>query len=48
MGRGIDGIEIFVNKNDRDNFLGRCAELSSADALRVYAWALMGNHFQKK
>lgn len=45
MGRGIDGLTIFVNKNDRQDFIARVADLTSVDALRVYAWALMGNHF---
>ena len=45
MGRGIDGIKIFSNTKDRRDFLGRRADLCKADALRVYAWALMFNHF---
>jgi putative transposase len=45
IGRGIDGIKIFRNRKDREDFLERLADLSRADALRVYAWALMGNHF---
>ena len=44
MGRGIDRIRIFSNKKDREDFLERLADLCRADALSVYAWALMGNH----
>jgi len=45
MGRGIDGIKIFRNRKDREDFLERLADLCRADALSVYAWALMSNHF---
>ena len=34
-----------LNKKDRENFLERLSDLCRADALSVYAWALMGNHF---
>jgi REP element-mobilizing transposase RayT len=44
MGRGIDGIKIFRNRKDREDFLERLADLCRADALSVYAWALMSNH----
>ncbi len=45
MGRGIDGVKILSNKKDREDFLERLANLCRADALSVYAWALMENHF---
>jgi len=45
MGRGIDGIAIFAQKRDRDDFLVRLKTLSESGALNVYAWALMDNHF---
>ena len=45
MGRGIDGVKIFNNKKDREDFLVRLADLCGSDALSVYAWALMSNHF---
>ena len=45
MGRGIDGIKIFSNKKDREDFLERLADLCRADALSVYAWVFMENHF---
>ena len=45
MGRGIEGIKIFNNRKDREDFLKRLADLCDADALSVYAWALMSNHY---
>ena len=45
MGRGIDGIKIFSNRKDPEDFLERLADLCRADALSAYAWAFMGNHF---
>jgi putative transposase len=45
MDRGIDGTKIFSNTKDREDFLEHLADLFRADALRVYAWALMSNHF---
>ena len=45
MGRGIDKIKIFVNQNDRNDFIRRVADLSFDGAFQIYAWALMGNHF---
>lgn len=43
--RGIDGTKIFSNKKDREDVLERLTALCRADALRVYAWALMTNNF---
>ena len=45
MGRGIDGIKIFRSKNDCEDFLSRLENLCEKKALRIYAWALMDNHF---
>ena len=45
MGRGIDGVKIFSNRKEHEDFLERLADLCKADAPSVYAWALMGNHF---
>lgn len=45
MGRGIEGIEIFGKGEDREDFLNRLANLCESEALCVYAWALMTNHF---
>jgi len=42
IGRGIDGVTIFRNRKDGEDFLERLADLCSLGALRVYAWALMG------
>jgi len=45
MGRGIEKIKIFRNKNDREDFIRRIEELCSHRAWIVYAWALLSNHF---
>ena len=45
MGRGIDGIEIFSDINDRTDFLDRLKDLCESKALCTYAWALISNHF---
>ena len=45
MGRGNDGIKIFSNRKDREDFLERLADLCEESALSVYAWALMSNHY---
>jgi putative transposase len=45
IARGIEGTEIFRTEEDRKDFLVRVASLSQNEALRVYAWALMPNHF---
>lgn len=45
VGRGIDGIKTFNNRKDGEDFLERLADLCEADALSVYAWAVMSNHF---
>ena len=45
MGRGIEGIKIFRNRVDRKDFIDRLAALCRAGNIRVYAWALMPNHF---
>jgi REP element-mobilizing transposase RayT len=45
IGRGIEGVHIFRTTKDRNDFLTRLAELCEAEALSVYAWALMDNHF---
>ena len=33
MGRGIDGVKLFNNKEDREDFLKRLADQCEADAL---------------
>jgi putative transposase len=45
MARGIEGTNIFRTDKDRDDFLDRLAAQCEAEALRVYAWALIPNHF---
>jgi len=35
MGRGIDGVKIFINRKDRENLLESLADLCRADALSV-------------
>jgi len=45
MARGIEGADIFRTDKDRNDFLVRLAEQCEAEALRVYAWALIPNHF---
>ena len=45
MGRGIEGIKIFRNKTDREDFLARLGDRCDGEALKVYAWALLDNHF---
>ncbi len=45
MGRGIEKTQIFRKEEDRVDFLQRLSALCQEEALKVYAWALMGNHF---
>jgi putative transposase len=45
MGRGIERNNIFFNNKDRDDFLNRLSLLVEKDAIEVYAWTLMPNHF---
>jgi putative transposase len=46
MARGIEGRDIFSNNADREEFLGRLADIiSSQGGPSLYAWTLMSNHF---
>jgi len=45
MARGIEGADIFRTDKDRNDFLACLAEQCEAEALKVYAWALIPNHF---
>jgi len=45
MGRGIERRKIFRNNKDREDFISRLAELAEGDAMDIYAWALLPNHF---
>ena len=43
MARGIEGTDIFRTDKDRNDFLVRLGEQCEAEALKVYAWALIPN-----
>lgn len=45
IGRGIEGTKIFRGSEDREDFLTRLGDLCAEGAWRVYAWALLDNHF---
>ena len=45
MGRGIDGLDIFDEKRDWQDFLDRLKYLCESKAMSIYAWSLMSNHF---
>ncbi|MFH1318465.1 MAG: transposase [Candidatus Omnitrophota bacterium] len=45
MGRGIERNEIFLNDEDRIDFIKRLEKFALEDAMDVYAWCLMPNHF---
>jgi len=45
MARGIEGTNIFRTDKDRNDFLDRLAAQCEVEALKVYAWALIPNHF---
>lgn len=46
MGRGIEGCKIFRDDNDREGFLKRLADgIGKPGGPRLYAWALLSNHF---
>ncbi len=45
IGRGIERRRIFLDDDDRDDFVQRLSELALSGAMDVYAWALMPNHF---
>ncbi len=45
MARGIERGILFRDDRDRDDWLQRLAGLAEAGAWRVYAWALLPNHF---
>ena len=45
MGRGIERKKIFYGDIDRNDFIDRMASLSINDAMEIYAWVLMPNHF---
>ena len=45
MARGIEGTNIFRADKDRDDFLDGLAAQCETDALKIYAWAFIPNHF---
>ncbi|MBK5102523.1 MAG: transposase, partial [Desulfobacteraceae bacterium] len=45
MGRGIERRKIFLNDEDRDDFIGRLAVTVEKEAMGIYAWSLLPNHF---
>lgn len=45
ISRGIDRQEIFIDDQDRDDFLKRLGMILSQTRTRCYAWSLMPNHF---
>jgi putative transposase len=45
IGRGIERRKIFLQDQDRNDFLSRLASLAQDDSLKIYAWSLLPNHF---
>ena len=45
MGRGIEKTNIFITDEDREDFVSRLADLAGKKAIKIYAWALLPNHF---
>ena len=45
MGRGIEKRPIFLTDEDRNDFLSRLGHFAEEGWFKVYAWALLPNHF---
>ncbi len=45
MARGIENKKIFINDQDREDFLARLLQIVQAGSLDIFAWVLMPNHF---
>jgi len=45
MVRGIDGINIFRDEEDRKSFVGRVRSLAKETGTLILAWVLMDNHY---
>jgi len=45
MVRGIEGTDIFRTDKDRNDLLERLAAQCEVEALKIYAWAFIPNHF---
>jgi putative transposase len=44
MIRGIDGLVLFRDDQDRENFISRLSQFVESTATKILAWALMDNH----
>ena len=44
MLRGIDGLDLFRDRRDREEFVSRISKLVKTTSTRILAWVLMGNH----
>lgn len=45
MIRGIEGLEIFQDDSDKEDFVARIRLLVEETGGRIVAWALMTNHY---
>jgi putative transposase len=45
IGRDIAGTKIFLTNRDESDFIARLAPLAQHDAMAIYAWAPLPNHF---
>ena len=45
IGSGIERRKIYIDDDDRENFLERLGRLVSDSGTACYAWALIPNHF---
>jgi REP element-mobilizing transposase RayT len=45
MGRGIEKRKIFFDDRDRIDFITRLGKLAKEEAMDIYAWAVLPNHF---
>jgi len=45
MARGLNGMDIFVDDDDRRKFLDLYRIYNQRTGMRCYAWALMSNHY---
>lgn len=42
--RGLEGVPIFLTDHDRENILGRVAQISKLTGCRILAWSLLNTH----
>ena len=45
MGRGIEKRKIFLDDQDRVDFINRLGKLVKEDSMDIYAWSILPNHF---